>query len=386
MIKMSFSALIFACAIASTIALPAYCQTRSAAASGSEKTRGILATVDGRTISQEATDSAVDQQLYSLREQLYSLQEKIYNLRKSALDRLIDRTILELEASRRRLSVEDLRNQLTPGKTEVKQSEVDKAYAEHRGTFASVSEDEAKLRIRMDLETAAKLEAYKGAVAALKQKANIEIFLSAPVPPILAINAGGPSKGGDNAPITIVEFADFECPYCAKASGVLKQVLETYGREVKLVFKHMPLAMHQHAFKAAQASVCAANQGRFWEYHDLLFEGAGDLSVESLRKYARDLGLKAEAFDACMNSGSSSEAVNEDLAEARRVGVQGTPSFFINGRYLRDASGLEDFKAAINKELAKDHVVRPAGPSTGALPVDQSRKTARTMIAGEEQR
>jgi len=150
-----------------------------------------------------------------------------------------------------------------------------------------------------------------------------------------------------------VEFSDFQCPYCKQASGAVKRLLETYGGSVRLVFKQMPLSIHPDAFKAAQASVCANEQGRFWEFHDLLF-GSNDLSVESLKKYAAGLRMKMNEFESCLNSEGSSASVKRDMQEAIRADVQGTPTFFVNGRILRGMRTGEDLKNLIDLALRQN--------------------------------
>src|SRR5438093_8560195 len=137
--------------------------------------------------------------------------------------------------------------------------------------------------------------------------------------------------------VTITEFSDFQCPYCKRAASVVEQVRRTYGERVNVIFKQMPLRMHQHAFKAAQASVCAKEQGKFWEYHDQLFFSA-DLSGDALNRAAAEVGLKQSEFSECMASGISRSAVMKDMDEAERLGVVGTPTLFVNGRAFKGAT------------------------------------------------
>src|SRR5215471_16038653 len=140
------------------------------------------------------------------------------------------------------------------------------------------------------------------------------------------------------SPVTITEFSDFQCPYCKQAASVVEQVRRTYGERVKVIFKQMPLSFHQYAFKAAQASVCAQEQGKFWQYHNRLF-ASSDLSPEALNRIAAQVGLKENAFSQCMASDANREVVEKDIAEADHLGVRGTPIFFVNGTPLRgDAS------------------------------------------------
>ncbi len=161
---------------------------------------------------------------------------------------------------------------------------------------------------------------------------------------------GREAKGSGE--IVIVEYSDFQCSFCARATPTVKKILEEYGNDVKLYYKHFPLSqIHPDAQKAAEASECAADQGMFWEYHDKLFENQGSLGVSSLKKYAGDLGLNQGEFDSCLDSGEKTSMVQADLKEGASLGVQGTPTFFINGNVVRGAQPYDVFKQAIEAEL-----------------------------------
>jgi len=323
---------------------PADCCQDTRAKEGDE----VVAVINGITIIRE---KEIDEAIGA---QLYSLQERIYNLRKKALENLIAQILLKEEASKRGVTEDELRKQLMPSRVVVKQSDVDKSYADILGTLENMNEDEAKQRIRLDLESRLKLDTYKAAVSEIISKARIETFLSVPVPPSSRINAEGPSRGPHDAPVTIVEFSDFQCPYCKQAAFSLKPLIEGYGSNIRLVFKQMPLSIHPDAFKAAQASVCAAEQGKFWEFHDVLFS-SGDLSEEALKKYALNLGLKMNEFNTCLSSETSAAVVRRDMQEAMRADVQGTPTFFVNGRIMRGIRNVEDFKTVIDQALQQEH-------------------------------
>jgi len=147
-----------------------------------------------------------------------------------------------------------------------------------------------------------------------------------------AAESARPARGNPNAPVTVVEFSDFQCPFCQQAYPVLKQLLAKYKDEVKLVYRDVPIRrIHPEAELAAAASRCAGEQGKFWEYHDALFEAAGDLKGPSLMSRAERLALDSEEFDACLRSGKFKDAIEADFQEAIRLGVTGTPAFFVNG-------------------------------------------------------
>lgn len=169
----------------------------------------------------------------------------------------------------------------------------------------------------------------------------------------VAITPNDLVKGNPQAKVTIIEFSDFQCPFCGRAEPTLKQIFETYGDGVKLVYKNYPLPFHEYAQDAAIAALCAKDQGKFWEYHDTLFKNQESLKITDLKKYASDLGLKTQDFNTCLDSKKYKDQVQADLAEGNRAGVSGTPAFFINGRPLSGAQPFDSFKAVIDEELKK---------------------------------
>jgi protein-disulfide isomerase len=164
----------------------------------------------------------------------------------------------------------------------------------------------------------------------------------------------GPIRGSKSAKITIVEWADFQCPFCVRVNPTLEKVTEEYGDKVRFSFKHLPLSMHSKARAAHQASEAAHRQGKFWEMHDRIFARPKDLSEETYLRYAGEIGLDIDQYKKDFSSSSVRKKVDADLAEARELGVSGTPSFFINGRFLSGAQPYGAFARVIDEELAKN--------------------------------
>ncbi len=162
-----------------------------------------------------------------------------------------------------------------------------------------------------------------------------------------------PIKGSKNAPITIVEFSEFQCPFCTRVLPTLKKIEEKYGDKVKVAFMHLPLPFHKDADLAAQAAMAAHEQGKFWEYHDILFQNQKALKREQLEQYAQQLGLNMDKFKAALDSGKYKEHVEKDKAEARKHGASGTPTFFVNGRKLVGAQPFASFEKLIDEQLKK---------------------------------
>jgi protein-disulfide isomerase len=180
---------------------------------------------------------------------------------------------------------------------------------------------------------------------------NVEVLLAPYEPPKVAVDATGPSKGPAGAPITIVEFSDYECPYCVKAEPTVRQLLAEYPGKIRLVYRDFPLPMHSRAPKAAEAAHCAGDQGKYWEMHDKLIASSTQLDPKDLKSHARDVGLDGAKFDQCLDSGEKAKVVEGHKRAGDEAGVSGTPAFFINGRMISGAQPLEAFKAIVDQEL-----------------------------------
>lgn len=175
-----------------------------------------------------------------------------------------------------------------------------------------------------------------------------------------------PVKGPPTAKVTILEFSEFQCPFCARVGPTLKQIQDTYGKDVRIAFKHNPLPFHHDAPLAAEASLAAGEQGKFWEFHDKLFQNQTSLKRENLEQYAQELGLDMGRFRAAIDSGKFKAQVERDKQEAATFGARGTPTFFINGRKLRGAQPFPSFQAIIDEEIAK----ADAALKSGVKPAD----------------
>lgn len=301
----------------------------------------VAAIINGKKITQKDIDDSVIGQLLPL-------QQQIYTIRSIALENLIIKTLLENEARKRSISIEELKASLTTGKIEILSNDVEKSYLENVSAFALMNPEEAKERIRLDLETQARMRMYRAAVQRLKEEANIEKYIDAGLLPTISVNSDGPKIGSNDAKITIVAFSDFRCAFCRQSAGTIKQILQNYGDKVNVVFKHLPL--QPKSMNAAQASVCADEQGRFWDYHDSLF-ALEDFSEEAFIKFAEKLNLNIPGFKSCMTSARSRTIILKDMEEAKRLGIDSTPNFIINGKLVRGAITFEDFSRFIETEL-----------------------------------
>lgn len=306
----------------------------------------VVATVNGVPITQKQVDESIAARIYPLQQQLFAI-------RKAALENLIVSRLLEAEARQRGVSVDELRRQLTRGEIAVTRIQVEEAFAQNASFFASMSPDEARERLRLDLENQARMKHYRAALEGLRKKWTITANLTEPAFALRLDDGVSPATGAVKPAVTIVEFSDFECRFCREVQPALKQVLERYGKDVRLVFKHLPLDGHRNAVPAARAAYCAAQQDRFWQFHDALFS-ADSLTPEVFDSVAQELGIGMAQFRACRSAEQSRAAVVRDLETARSFHIDSTPSFLINGKLVKGALSFAEFQKVIERELKQD--------------------------------
>lgn len=307
----------------------------------STKFRQPLAIVQGQTIYYDDLLPAVKAQLLRLRSQEYEIKKK-------ALDTLIEQKLLETAADKKGVTADGLIEQELSAKVpEPTEAELQAYYL---GQKATRPFDEVKDQLRQGLKQARVQQARQQFLKGLPRE-DVLVLLS---PPIVKV-AYDPARlrGDAKEPVMIVEFSDFECPFCHKSEEILKDVLAKYKGKVSLAYRDLPLTqIHPQAEQAAEASRCAGEQGRFWEYHDELFR-AFDLERSALVDYARVLKLDENRFTSCLDSSKYKAPVEQDLQEATQAGVSGTPAFFINGVPLIGAQSLDSFVGVIEEELAR---------------------------------
>lgn len=293
----------------------------------------------------------------SVSAQLAELEQKRHALIANRLDELIGERLLTREAKRRGISVEQLLKEEVHAKTpEVTDAEVSAFMTQNRARLPRAG-DETQLRLKVwDLLRSQRVGERRAAyVATLRARSQVVTSLPEPPSPRLQLSSDTSFvRGLGAAPVVIVEFSDFQCPFCKGASRTITQLLDMYRGKVKWVFRDFPIeSLHPTAPRAHEAARCAGAQGKFWEYHDLLFERSPRHAPEELRQYAGELGLDGAAFARCLDSGRYRGEITRDIQEGTRVGVRSTPTFFINGRKLIGAKPLSAFQQLIESELAK---------------------------------
>ena len=302
-----------------------------------------------RVGDQEITKAQV---LEAAASQLAELRQKEYDVLKSALDQVIDEMLLGKAATEKGQTLDEyIQAEIENKAPQPTDEEIQDFYNKYKSRLGGKTLEQARPQIVNRLSLMKKQELFNQIISRLRKASKVAVFLDPPR--VKVAEAGNPSWGPKDAPVTIIEFSDFECPYCARAEKTIEQIKEKYAGKVRIVFRDFPLSFHRHAQKAHEAAACAADQDKYWEMHKLLFANQKALAPEQLVSYASQIGLDMDKFNACLDSGSKAEEIAADQKAGAAAGVTGTPAFFINGRFLSGAQPLEAFSQIIDEELAR---------------------------------
>ncbi len=276
----------------------------------------------------------------------------IYEARRNAIEEIAGEKLIEMEAKARGTTTAELIDKEITSKIQaVTEADVVAWYNANQSRVQGATLEQVKTPIRNLLTQQRSANAYQTFVEQLKLKTPVRVSLEPPRQKIAT--ADSPSQGPASAPIELVEFSDFQCPYCFRAHPTVTQVLNTYGNKVRFVYRNYPLPSHPNARPAAEAAQCANEQGQFWAYHDRLFADQSKLSDADLKSSAAALGMDASKFNACFDSHKYKARVDADMQAGNEAGVNGTPAFFINGRMLSGAQPFDEFKKVIDEELTR---------------------------------
>jgi len=309
----------------------------------------VVATVGSATITLAQLDEKALQQA-ATNFGAVKLSQALYDARRTALLDMIDDLLIDQEARARHVDRAALVQQEIAAKAApVTEADISSFFDQNRSRLQGVTLEQAHEAIRTHLAQQRSADRRETFVAALRAKTAIRVALEPPRQ--LIAKADRPSQGPENAPIEIVEFSDFQCPYCEAAFPTVKTVLSTYGDRIHFVYRHFPLNIHPQARPAAEAAQCAAEQGKFWPFHDALFGDQSKLGDSDLKATAARLGMNSARFDQCVDSHKYRGDVDADLRAGEEAGVNGTPAFYINGRLLSGAQPLDTFKQVIDEEL-----------------------------------
>jgi protein-disulfide isomerase len=304
----------------------------------------VVAEVDGKRITRAELDAKAAEALATLRQQEYE------TLRRT-LDQMIVDRLVEKEARARNLTREALvKEEIEARVPSADPSALDSLYEQHKDRFRGQTREQAIPQIQRALRDQGLSMRRQAWSDELRSRATVKVTLEPPRAHV-AIPAGTPVLGPDNAPVTMVEFSDYQCPYCRRAQGTVEELVARYKDKLRLVHRDFPLDGHPGAVPAARAARCAGEQGKFWEYHRALLTAPGDFSDKDFKGRAEALGLERARFDTCLASDRHDAAIKASVEDGARIGVTGTPAFFINGRMIFGARRVEDFAEIIEAEL-----------------------------------
>jgi protein-disulfide isomerase len=337
-----------ALALAAALTLIACSSTRAQQASGSE----VVAKIGDRPVTMRELEerwSAGNPKEYA------EATQKVYDGRRAALESMVAESLVGTAAKAKGMTPDAyLESEISKRAKPVTDADVVTFYQQNINQMQGRSLDAVSPAINRYLTDQRRATARQELIGELR-KSGPAVTVMFEVPRrTIEVAATDPSIGSANAPITIVEFSDFQCPFCQRAAPTLKQIRDKYGDKVRIVWKDYPLTqIHPQAFKAAEAARCADEQGKFWEFHDHLFANQQALQPDNLKQYAADMKLDAAKFNACLDTSKYAERVRDGVAAGTRLGVNSTPTTYINGRFLEGAQPYEVFTSVIDEELSR---------------------------------
>jgi len=301
----------------------------------------VLAEIDGTKLTLADVELRRPNGLFQARNAFYETTRKV-------VDEVVNEYVLEKQAKAENVTVAQLLERHVNSTIE-KDPPEDALRVYYEGVDTTEPYEAVRGQILDALRQRRLAKAKAAYLKSLLAESKITIRVGAPRAQVALKDT--PVRGGKNAPVLVVEYADYECPYCQQAQPALDKLEAEYKGKMALAYKDTPLPMHPHAQKAAEAAHCAAAQGKYWEYHDLLFKSQ-KLEIPQLKEQARELKIDGAAFDKCLDSGEQSELVKVQLGEAQSLGLQGTPSFFINGRFFSGSLSYEALRGIVEEEIA----------------------------------
>jgi protein-disulfide isomerase len=305
-----------------------------------------------------------------LRLQLVAIEQQQYDVKRQFLEQMIFERLIEEAARQDGLSVDEyLQKNVADQVPEPDESQVNGVLSQYR---SRLNPDPAKAREQVveALKQQSQQQLQADLQKRLFREAEVAILIEPPRFEAQIADYHPERGGGRKAPVTLVEYTDFQCPFCTRVQPTLDEIVERYGDNVRHVFKQLPLAMHAQAQLAAEASLCAADQGKFWEFHDWLFANSRRINRDTLSEQARELSLDEVGFASCLDEKVHTLRVQQDMQEAQQFGISGTPGFLVNGRVLRGAQPIERFIQVIDEELRRAGVEPPEKPAAGEPTAD----------------
>lgn len=308
---------------------------------------GLVAKIGDKEVSREMVEN-------ESKSEFFELMTRRWELEKAIIDKMVADEIIGAAAKKAGMSQEDFLNKkILPKEIKITDKEYKQFVADKHIPEAQIN-PQIKERIMAYLQNMKKDDIKNAFVANGAKGMKIEFYDPKPKMVVnVEAGSGSPVYGKEGAPITIVEFSDFQCPFCSRGAETVTQLKKKYGSKVRLVFKHFPLPMHHEARPAAEASMCVNEQGsdKFWKFHDLAFKNQDKLDKANLEKYAKESGADVAKYNECVNSKKFADYIQKDMAYGETIGVKSTPTFFVNGQLISGAVPIEKFSEVIDDEL-----------------------------------
>lgn len=309
---------------------------------------GVAASIGGEQILEKDLNAGIESDVYDA-------EMKVYEIKFGKLQAMLLEKFMNQDPNKKGLSNDEFLNKFIAKDVKVTDAEIEKFIKERQIPKEQVN-PEIKDRIRQYLEVESKKLAVDKWIADKTKKTPVEVYIYKPSRPVFDVPVkDAPFKGPADAKVTIVEYSDFQCPFCSKAAATVAEVEKKYGSKVKIVFKNYPLPFHSQAKMAANAALCAKEQDPklFWKMHDAMFADQTKLDKDSLLASAKKIGLKEADFKSCLETDKYKMAIENDMGDGQKLGIKSTPTFFINGKLVSGAQPIEVFSEVIDEDLAK---------------------------------
>jgi protein-disulfide isomerase len=287
--------------------------------------------------------------------EIYEAEQKLFDIKYNRLKTVIMQKLMDKDPNKKNLSNDEYLEKFIAKGVTVSEKEIEEFIKKQQ-----IPQEHLNPMIREKIKGYLEMEKRKGAVDAwlAKQTAKtpVEVYMTKPRRPTFPVQVGNaPVMGGKSAKVTIVEYSDFQCPFCSRGAQIMSDLKKKYGDNIQIAFKNFPLPFHNQAEGAAVAGLCANEQGSqfFWKMHDAMFAAQDQLDIESLKKLGTKLGLKNPAYEQCLTSNKYLDQVKKDMEEGKSFKVKSTPTFFVNGQLINGAQPVEVFSEIIDEELSK---------------------------------
>lgn len=309
---------------------------------------GVAASIGGEQILSKDLDAGIESDIYEA-------EMKVFEIKFGKLQAMLLEKFMNQDPNKKGLTNDEFLTKFIAKDIKVTDAEIEKFIKDRQIPKEQIN-PEIRERIKQFLEVEGKKTAVDRWIAEKTKKTPVEVYITKPVRPVFDVNVkDAPFKGSADAKVTVVEYSDFQCPFCSKASVTIAEIEKKYGNKVKVAFKNFPLPFHSQARLAAEAAQCANEQGmkNFWKMHDAMFADQSKLDKDNLLATAKKIGVKEAEFKTCLEAQKYKAVIDTDMAEGQKLGIKSTPTFFINGKLVSGAQPIEVFAEIIDEELAK---------------------------------